>query len=61
MNRLLWAIAGGFLGVYVIVQNLNVPLIIQPQLMGALSLLSWTQVRLVNFGILNFRVNLFDK
>jgi hypothetical protein len=31
------------LGVYVIAQDLNVPLIIQPQLFGIFSLLSWGQ------------------
>ena len=31
------------LGVYVIVQDLNVPLIVQPQLFGLFSLLSWGQ------------------
>jgi hypothetical protein len=31
------------LGIYVIVQDLNVPLIVQPQLFGLFSLLSWGQ------------------
>lgn len=31
------------MGVYAIVQDLNVPLIVQPQLFGALCLLSWAQ------------------
>ena len=31
------------MGVYAIVQDLNVPLILQPQLFGALCLLSWAQ------------------
>ncbi|EGN91977.1 hypothetical protein SERLA73DRAFT_191748 [Serpula lacrymans var. lacrymans S7.3] len=39
----LWAVSGPFLGVYVIVQNLNIPLILQPQLFSALSLVSWCQ------------------
>nr|VWP02124.1 Cap60p [Ganoderma boninense] len=34
---LLWGISCIFLGVYAIVQNLNVPLIVQPQIMSALS------------------------
>ncbi|KII87511.1 hypothetical protein PLICRDRAFT_258314 [Plicaturopsis crispa FD-325 SS-3] len=38
-----WGVSGAFLGVYAIVQNLNIPLIIQPQLFGLLSLVSWTQ------------------
>ena len=33
-----------FLGVYIIVQNINIPLIVQPQLFGALASLSWVQV-----------------
>ncbi|KAG8972624.1 hypothetical protein FRC05_009734 [Tulasnella sp. 425] len=39
----IWAISGIPLGVYVIVQNLNIPLILQPQLFTALSTLSWMQ------------------
>ncbi|KAH9913760.1 uncharacterized protein B0H18DRAFT_1147286 [Fomitopsis serialis] len=35
--------AAGFMGVYAIVQDLNVPLIVQPQLFGALCLASWAQ------------------
>lgn len=44
-NRLLWALSAPFLGVYVIVQNLNVPLILQPQLFCTFALVSWGQVR----------------
>jgi len=40
---LLWAISGSFLGVYVIVQNLNIPLILQSQFFAALSTISWIQ------------------
>jgi len=40
---LCWAISGGFFGVYAVVQNLNIPLIIQPQLFGLLCLISWGQ------------------
>ncbi|KAJ7476959.1 hypothetical protein B0H11DRAFT_1865312 [Mycena galericulata] len=40
---LCWGISGGFLGVYAVVQNLNVPLIVQPQLFGLLCLISWGQ------------------
>jgi len=40
---LLWAIAGSFLGVYVITQNLNIPLILQTQLFTTLSTVSWIQ------------------
>lgn len=44
-HRLLCAIAGPFLGIYSVVQNLNVPLILQPQVFGVLCLISWAQVR----------------
>lgn len=40
---LVWGVAGAFLGVYVIVQGLSVPLIVQPQAFGILSLISWAQ------------------
>ncbi|KAI0245035.1 PQ loop repeat-domain-containing protein [Lactifluus subvellereus] len=39
----LWGISSLPLGVYVIVQDLNIPLIVQPQLFGLFSLLSWGQ------------------
>ncbi|KAF7319386.1 hypothetical protein HMN09_00276500 [Mycena chlorophos] len=38
-----WGIAAGFLGIYAIVQNLNVPLIVQPQLFALLCMISWGQ------------------
>ena len=41
---MLWSVAAWFLGVYAIVQDLNVPLIVQPQIFGFLSLVSWAQV-----------------
>ena len=44
--RLLWGISGTMFGIYAIVQNLNIPLIVQPQLLSLLSYLSWAQVRL---------------
>ncbi|KAI0358018.1 hypothetical protein OH77DRAFT_1449539 [Trametes cingulata] len=40
---LMWGIAGTFLGTYTVVQNLNIPLILQPQLFGVLCLVSWAQ------------------
>ncbi|KAF9453608.1 hypothetical protein P691DRAFT_800242 [Macrolepiota fuliginosa MF-IS2] len=40
---LLWGIATMFLGAYSILQRLNIPLQIQPQLFGFLSLVSWGQ------------------
>ncbi len=44
--RLLWGVSGVFFGVYAIVQDLNIPLIVQPQLLSTLSYLSWAQVYL---------------
>ncbi|EIW59792.1 uncharacterized protein TRAVEDRAFT_28795 [Trametes versicolor FP-101664 SS1] len=38
-----WGMAGIFLGTYSVVQNLNIPLILQPQLFGVLSFVSWAQ------------------
>ncbi|KAI0794082.1 PQ loop repeat-domain-containing protein [Fomes fomentarius] len=38
-----WGISGTFFGIYSIGQNLNVPLIVQPQLLAVLSYLSWAQ------------------
>ncbi|KAF8075044.1 PQ loop repeat-domain-containing protein [Lyophyllum atratum] len=40
---LLWGLSGLFLGVYAIVQDFNIPLIVQPQLFGFLCLFSWGQ------------------
>ncbi|KAI0766684.1 PQ loop repeat-domain-containing protein [Trametes elegans] len=40
---LAWGIAGAFLGTYSVIKELNLPLILQPQLFGALSLVSWAQ------------------
>ena len=42
--RSLWSISAIFLGVYNITQNINIPLIIQPQLFGFFCAFSWTQV-----------------
>jgi len=41
-----WAIAGAFLGAYAVIQNINIPLILQPQMFSALGTISWAQVRL---------------
>lgn len=38
-----WATSAVFLGVYAIVQDLNIPLILQPQLFGLLAAISWAQ------------------
>jgi len=40
---LLWGISGAVLGVYVIVEDLNIPLIIQPQVLSVLCIISWAQ------------------
>ncbi|OSD04843.1 hypothetical protein PYCCODRAFT_1443652 [Trametes coccinea BRFM310] len=40
---LTWGVSGVFLGTYSVVQNLNIPLILQPQLFGVLSFVSWAQ------------------
>ena len=40
---ILWATAGIPLGVFNIVQNLNIPLWIQPQILSTLSLITWGQ------------------
>lgn len=43
-SRLIWGVSQVFVGSYAITENLNIPLIIQPQLFGFLSLVSWGQV-----------------
>ncbi|KAJ7464408.1 PQ loop repeat-domain-containing protein, partial [Mycena latifolia] len=40
---LLWGVSAGFLGAYTLLLDLNIPLILQPQLFGFLALLSWGQ------------------
>ncbi|KAJ4471496.1 PQ loop repeat-domain-containing protein [Lentinula aciculospora] len=40
---LAWSISGVFLGTYSIVKNLNIPLIVQPQLFSLLTMASWAQ------------------
>ncbi|KAF8268698.1 hypothetical protein EI94DRAFT_1771495 [Lactarius quietus] len=42
-GSLMWSIAALPLGIYVIAQDLNIPLIVQPQLFGLFTLLSWAQ------------------
>ncbi|CAE6433412.1 unnamed protein product [Rhizoctonia solani] len=39
----IWALSAPFLGVYMIAQDISIPLILQPQLFGAMAALSWTQ------------------
>jgi len=40
---LIWSFSSIFLGTYNVVLNINIPLIIQPQLFGLLSTISWIQ------------------
>ncbi|TFK40873.1 hypothetical protein BDQ12DRAFT_627679 [Crucibulum laeve] len=40
---LLWGLSGPFLGVYAILYDINIPLIVQPQLFCMLCLISWGQ------------------
>jgi len=40
---LIWGLSALFLGVYAIIQDLNIPLAVQPQLFGFLSFVSWGQ------------------
>ncbi|KAJ7056505.1 PQ loop repeat-domain-containing protein [Mycena amicta] len=40
---LVWGISAAFLGAYTIILDLNIPLIVQPQLFGFLALVSWGQ------------------
>ncbi|KAJ3979983.1 PQ loop repeat-domain-containing protein [Lentinula detonsa] len=47
-----WALGGVFLGIYAVVQNLNIPLIMQPQIFGTLSVICWAQVRAWQFCIM---------
>ncbi|PVG04684.1 hypothetical protein CPB86DRAFT_803460 [Serendipita vermifera] len=42
-DRFIWAVSAAFLGVYAIVQNINIPIIVQPQTFGALAAISWIQ------------------
>ncbi|KAL8767890.1 MAG: hypothetical protein Q9194_005854 [Teloschistes cf. exilis] len=44
----LWAICAVPLGVYVIVQNFNLPIQIQPQIFCVLALTSWAQILIYN-------------
>ena len=43
---LLWAICAVPFGVYAVVQNFNIPIQIQPQIFGTLSLVTWAQIRM---------------
>jgi len=39
----IWSVASIFFGAYVVVQNVNIPIILQPQLFGVLAAFSWIQ------------------
>lgn len=39
----IWLTSAAFLGAYIIIQNLSIPLIIQPQLFAALAAICWAQ------------------
>jgi len=39
----IWSASGAFLGVYAIVQDISIPIIIQPQLFSTLAAISWVQ------------------
>ncbi|CAE7194992.1 unnamed protein product [Rhizoctonia solani] len=45
----IWALSTPFLGVYMIAQNISIPLILQPQLFGAMSAFSWIQCLYYNY------------
>ena len=47
---LLWAACGPPLGVYMIVQNFNKPIQVQPQIFTALSLVAWSQTLVYGKG-----------
>ncbi|KAJ4468381.1 PQ loop repeat-domain-containing protein [Lentinula edodes] len=47
---LAWSVSGAFLGTYSIVKNLNIPLILQPQLFAALTMASWAQCQYYGRG-----------
>ncbi|KAG8821622.1 hypothetical protein FRB91_005033 [Serendipita sp. 411] len=40
---LIWSVSGIFLGIYAIVQNINIPIIVQPQVFSTLAAISWVQ------------------
>ncbi|GAW00288.1 pq loop repeat protein [Lentinula edodes] len=47
---LAWSVSGAFLGTYSIVKNINIPLILQPQLFAALTMASWAQCQFYGRG-----------
>ena len=51
--RLIWGFSSALLGVYAVLQRLNIPLQLQPQLFGFLAFLSWGQVCLLPFSWLS--------
>ena len=47
---LLWAACGPPFGIYVIVQDFNIPVQVQPQIFTALSLVAWSQTLVYGKG-----------
>ena len=54
---LLWAISAVPFGVYAIIQNFAIPIQIQPQMFGALSLVTWGQILVYNNGYTTIRAS----
>lgn len=55
---LLWAISAVPLGVYAIIQNFALPIQIQPQVFGSLSLITWAQILIYNNGYTAIRASI---
>ncbi|KAL8788597.1 MAG: hypothetical protein Q9195_007241 [Heterodermia aff. obscurata] len=53
----LWAISAVPFGVYAIIQNFAIPIQIQPQIFGALSLVTWAQILIYNNGYSTIRAS----
>lgn len=49
LYSLMWSVSAWFLGVYAIVQDLNIPIIVQQQIFSFLTLASWAQVGSTTF------------
>ena len=54
---LLWAISAVPFGVYAIIQNFAIPIQIQPQAFGSLSLITWGQILTYNNGYTSIRAS----
>ncbi|KUL92071.1 hypothetical protein ZTR_02527 [Talaromyces verruculosus] len=55
---LLWAVCSVPFGVYMIVQNVNIPLQIQPQIFGFFGFVSWGQILYYNHGYSQLKATL---